>query len=329
VNIIITNIGRRGYLVDYIKEISDFSGKVFVSDCSDTASGLYGDNDGRFLLPRPIDDERKYVDTLIDICIKYNIRLVIPVIDPEIYILSRYREEFDKKNICVIVSSREVLDICYNKIIMNKFLDSNNFEVAKTFISVREFKKSYNRSEVTFPVMLKPVYGSGSIDTYKASTLEEVLVLFQEGMIIQEMIQGEEYGIDVLNNMQGFPIRCVVKKKLEMRSGETDKAVIVHDSDIAEHTIQLARNLKHIGNLDIDLIRCGNKKYFIDLNPRFGGGYPATHSSGENYLGLIIDMVSGKIPKQDFDHYNADILVMKSVKIVTHPWKSVNRCRRK
>jgi len=115
-NIIITNIGRRGYLVDYFKEVSIFDGKVFVSDCDSTASGLYGANDGCFILPKPIDDEKFYVESLLKLCIQYEIKIVIPVIDPEIYILSAYKKDFLDAGICVLVSDKPVLDICYNKI---------------------------------------------------------------------------------------------------------------------------------------------------------------------------------------------------------------------
>ena len=90
-NILITNIGRRGYLVDFIKENADFKGKVFVSDCDNTASGLYGTNDGFFILPKPVENEILYVKSLINVCKQNNIDAVLPVIDPEIYILSNTR----------------------------------------------------------------------------------------------------------------------------------------------------------------------------------------------------------------------------------------------
>lgn len=317
-NILIPNIGRRGYLVDYIKAINGFDGKVYVSDCVNTASGLYGNNDGYFILPRPVDDEKKYIQELINLCIEKDISIIIPVIDPEIYILSGHRKDFFNKGINVIVSDRLVLDVCYDKIKMNEFLEENGFEVLHTYTDVETFKKAVNVGTASLPVIMKPILGSGSVDTYKVDSIEQVESLFKEGMMIQEYVDGEEYGVDTLNNLDGVSIRCVVKKKISMRSGETDKAIIVKDNFIQSITLELAKRLKHVGNLDADIIVSGDKCYFIDLNPRFGGGFPATYASGENYLEYIIRMCNGEIIEAAFDQYNFNILVMKAISVCTH-----------
>ncbi len=316
-NILIPNIGRRGYLVKYIKEISDFKGKVYVSDCDVTASGLYGNNDGHFILSKPADDEEKYVSSLLDLCQAMEIKVIIPVIDPEIYILSKYIERFRKSGILLLVSSENVLDICYNKLHMNKFLEENGFPIPKTYDSLERFTDDYEIKNINFPVIIKPIYGSGSEATYVVKTLDEVKALFKNGMIIQEMLNGQEYGVDVFNNIDKIPIRCVLKKKVSMRSGETDKAISVKDKNIQETVIRLAKSLQHFGNLDCDLILKDGIVYIIDLNPRFGGGYPATHAAGVNLLKLVIDIAEGKETEQDFEHYRENILVMKEVAIVS------------
>ena len=74
INVLIPNIGRRGYLVDYMKDIPCFEGKVFVSDCDRTASGLYGNNDGFFILSKPAADEKKYISELLEVCNKHEDR---------------------------------------------------------------------------------------------------------------------------------------------------------------------------------------------------------------------------------------------------------------
>lgn len=312
-NILITNIGRRGYLVKFLKDISYFEGKIFVSDCDKTASGLYGENDGFFILSKPSDNPDKYVVELIDLCKKENISIIFPVIDPEIDILSRYRDKFQKNDIFVAVSSNDVVELCYNKKKMNEFLLKEGFDIPKTYYSIQEFESG----EELFPVIIKPIFGSGSISTYKINDKVELVSLFEEGMMIQEFIDGTEYGIDVLNNLDCEPIRCVVKKKISMRSGETDKAVVVKNNIVQDLIIKMARKLGHICNLDCDVLFKDGKVYFIDLNPRFGGGYPATHMSNVNYLDLIIKMVNGENVREDFDGYDANILVMKEISLVT------------
>lgn len=316
-NILITNIGRRGYLVKFIKDMPSFAGKVFVSDCDKTASGLYGCNNGHFILSRPVDNPEKYVEFLIDLCKEHDINIIIPVIDPEIDILSKYRNKFKDNNVFVAVSSKEVLEICYDKSRMNEFLTQNGFSVPKTYFTLKEYEDDFTNKKINFPIILKPVFGSGSVSTYKISSIDELRCLWAKGMMIQEFIDGQEYGIDTFNDLNGLPVRCVVKKKISMRSGETDKALIVKNEMIQKTIINLAIRLGHICNLDCDVLVKDNWVYVIDLNPRFGGGYPATHMSGENYLELIMKLASGGDLQEDFESYQAGILVMKEVSLVT------------
>lgn len=315
-NILIPNIGRRGYLVAFLKKTPNFKGKVFVSDCDNTASGLYGNNDGAFVLPKPADNEEKYVNLLCNLCIDKNIDIVIPVIDPEIFILSKYNELFSKNNIFVSVSDKSVLDICYNKLLMNDFLLKNGFDVPKTYKDIESFKEALNDKLISFPVIIKPIYGSGSVSTYYVDSIEKIYALFSEGMIIQEVIKGQEYGADVFNDLNGNTVRCVIKRKIAMRSGETDKSETIQRKDLQKVLISMGQKLRHICNLDCDILEKDNHYYIIDLNPRFGGGYPATHLSGVNLLSLVCDLSEGNSIHPDFS-YKYGLFFFKEVSIVS------------
>ena len=320
-NIIITNVGRRGYLADYFKELPEFTGKVFVSDCDRTASGLYGTNDGSFILPRPVDDPETYVNELIRLCRENAITVVIPVIDPEIYILSGYLEIFAKNGITVVVSDKRVLDICYDKLKMNEFLEKIGLAHPLTFQRRQDFEAAFQRGEVSFPVVLKPIFGSGSVDTYFVDDMEKVQTLFHKGMIIQEMLCGSEYGTDTFNSFAGQPLRCIVKKKILMRSGETDKSVSVDDEQLVQTLLLLAEKLGHVANLDCDIIVSNGTPYVIDMNPRFGGGYPATHAIGVNLVEILYHLLEHKQVKPEFYNYAANILVMKTVSVTKTIWR--------
>lgn len=314
-NIIITNIGRRGYLADYFKEIPEMTGMVFTSDCDRTASGLYGKNDGHFILPKPVENEELYVEKLIEVCKENDIGAIIPVIDPEVYILSGFRERFIKNGITIVVSDRNVLDICFNKLLMNDFLEKTGVSYPKTYKSVSEFKSALDRKEISFPVIMKPILGSGSVETYFIDNMAKIEALFYDGMIIQEKLVGIEYGADTFNSFEGETLRCVIKRKISMRSGETDKSISVHNSEIQDLLLKIARELKHIGNLDCDIIISKGIPYVIDMNPRFGGGYPATHTIGVNLIGLLYRLLNGEFVSPEFGNYKDNILVMKGITV--------------
>ena len=314
-NILITNIGRRGYLVDYFREIIKPNEKIYTSDCDKTASGLYGNNDGHFILPKPVDNEKLYVEKLIQTCMENDINAVLPVIDPEIYILSKYRQDFQNKGVTVVVSDRSVLDTCFDKLKMNHFLVKIGVPYPKTYATMQDFESDYTRGNIQFPVVLKPILGSGSVDTYFVDDIEKLKALYKEGMLIQKKLNGVEYGTDTFNSFEGIPLRCVIKKKLLMRSGETDKSVSVHKESVKRTLLKIATELGHIANLDCDVIECDGTPFVIDMNPRFGGGYPATHATGVNLVRILYKMLYGETVYPDFDNYQDDILVMKEIAV--------------
>ena len=325
INVLIPNIGRRGYLVDYMKDIPCFEGKVFVSDCDRTASGLYGNNDGFFILSKPAADEKKYISELLEVCNKHEITLLSPVIDPEIYILSNYKKAFEEYGITVLVSDRVVLDICYNKLNMNEFLMERGYLVPLTYTDIESFKADLEAKKINFPIICKPVYGSGSENTKMIDNMELLKAYFHKGLMIQQYLDNfEEYGIDLFNTFEGMPVRCVIKRKISMRSGETDKSYTVKDEKLSLFMVRLASELKHIGNLDCDVLADGEKYYIIDLNPRFGGGYPATHASGTNLLELILRMINQEKIVPAFNSYKERVLVMKTISVVQTIWEDKN-----
>ncbi len=165
----------------------------------------------------------------------------------------------------------------------------------------------------------------GSISVFKAENKEELRFFYyfskktilktyisipsdehlEDMVLIQEFIEGQEYGMDILNDLNAQYKTTIVKKKLAMRSGETDYAEIVESPELVEVAKCIALKLKHIGNLDIDVLMSKSKvPYIIDMNPRFGGGYPFTHESGNNYVRYLIKNIEGVNCEDDFNWSN-------------------------
>ena len=117
----------------------------------------------------------------------------------------------------------------------------------------------------------------------------------EQNVLIQEMLYGQEYGIDIINDLRGNYQTSIVKKKIAMRAGETDCAMTVQMKPLEKCGEKLSKNLRHIGNLDVDVISSQeNKPYIIDMNARFGGGYPFSHCAGVDLPGAIIMWLEGK-----------------------------------
>lgn len=102
-------------------------------------------------------------------------------------------------------------------------------------------------------------------------------------VLIQEKIEGQEYGLDIINDLDCHYQNTIPKRKGAMRSGETDFAETVDNEDLKGLGERISSLLKHRGNLDMDVFEAGGKYYILEMNPRFGGGYPFSHAAGANF----------------------------------------------
>ncbi len=294
-NLLFTNSGRRNYLIEYALQIKDErlpELNIFTCDTTPiSASALVDSNTTFFATPRVSDDPLHYAEELLKNCIKNRIDILIPLMDFELQILSEQRNKFLSHGISVIVSSPEVINTTLNKQLCHKFCQEHGLLMPKTR-NARE-----NSVGLHTPLILKRSLGSGSVDLTRIDNLDQVPKYVPDEFVLQEFIKGQEYGMDILNDLNGNFVHCCSRKKLLMRAGETDKAEVVYNhlfNDIGKTVSQIFR---HVGNMDIDFIISEDEKiYFLDFNPRFGGGYPFTHAAGFDYLLAIIEMKLGKNP---------------------------------
>lgn len=307
-NILFTCAGRRTYLLKYFKEQLGDSGLVVATDMQLTAPALTA-ADIKEQVPAVYADN--YIDRTLDICHRHGIKALICLNDLELPILAANRQRFEEIGVKLIVSAPEVIDICFDKYRTAKYVESLGLGTPTTFVSLDEAKAALREGILTFPLVLKPRWGSGSIGIEFVNSLEELDEVYamllkkvkktilataskgDEYILIQQKIDGQEYGMDVMNDLEGNHRAVSVKKKLAMRAGETDKAQTVDNAEIRAFGQTLGKNLHHIGNLDVDVFEKDGKYYILELNPRFGGGFPFSYEAGVNFPGAIIEWLKG------------------------------------
>lgn len=294
-NILILSSGSRVKLVEYFLDgFHKNGGKVFTADCSPQAPTLYI-SDGYFLLPE-INDVT-YINEVINICNINNIDAVISLIDPELSILSKNKELFKKNNIFLVVSENEQIELCFDKFSMSEFLTQNNINTPKTYNNFNLLKKDLEKKILDFPLFMKPKCGSASLNMLKIDNARE-LIEFENSrpsdFIVQEFIDGKEYGVDVyVDFISGKPIEIFIKEKLKMRAGETDKSVSIDSEKIKNFVINTLQEFNLKGPLDIDIFENNGELKISEINPRFGGGYLHAHESGCDFVKLLENNLSG------------------------------------
>lgn len=311
-NILICSVGRRVKLIEYFKsELRKINGKVIAVDCDPTAAALYCAD---FYEVVPRIDHPEYIDNIRNICKKYKISSLISLIDPELPLLASVKEEFDKENIHVIVSDKNIIDVCFDKYSTFTFLQENEMPSVQTYIDVEMVIQDLNNGKISFPLIVKPRKGSASIGINKVETVEE-LSLFQnqsKDIIFQPFIEGEEFGIDCyIDLITNETTNIFIKRKITMRAGETDKSIAIKDFALKELINKLMHTLKPVGPIDIDCFKTRDGYIISEVNPRFGGGYIHAHEMGQNFVENIINNLLGQPNRINDGNYKEGSTLVK------------------
>lgn len=311
INILITSAGRRVQLIKYFQDELKGIGEVIITDCSNIAPAMY--MGGKVYIIPTIDDSN-YINELKDICKKEKVKGIISLIDPELSILALHKGEFEEIGVQLFLSEVEVLDICFDKFKMFQFLQENNFKTAMTFEDFDSFMTSLNKGTISFPVFVKPRKGSASIGISKVENIDELKLLMtsRKDLLIQEYMDGQEYGVDAyVDIVSGEVISIFIKKKLSMRAGETDKAVSIKDEELLDLITDFIKKLGVVAQIDIDIFRVNGEFYISEVNPRFGGGYLIAYECGANFPKYIINNINGIANEPNIGNYTEDMYMLR------------------
>lgn len=302
-NILMLNVGTRTKLVSYFINEANNRMKVIATDNYFLAPALYV-ADSYYVTKRW--DEDGYWEQIYDICENNNIGLVLSLVDPELVGLSERRKCFEERGILVNISKKEIVEACFDKYQMLEYIRENQFPYIKTYLCGQKI-------DLDFPVFVKPRYGSGSQCVEKVMDAERLREISQkDDMIIQEFMQGQEYGIDVyVDLISGEVISIFIKKKLKMRAGETDKSVSCKNEQLFELIRDFVCKTGLRGANDIDVFEKDGKFYISEVNPRFGGGYLHAYECGQNFPKYLINNLEGKVNIPEIGNYEPEVYMMK------------------
>ena len=309
-NVLFTCAGRRTYLLKYFKENLAEGDKVVATDMQLSAPALQA-ADVKLQVPAVYDPE--YVNITLNICKEQQIDVLLSLNDLELPILAENKARFEELGVKVIVSDPQVIDIAFDKYKTAQWVESLGLVAPKTYVRLEDAKKALAAGEIEFPLFMKPRWGSGSIGLESIADMEELDIYYNllmkkikktilatasvgdEYIMIQEKLTGSEFGLDIMNDLNGKNVGVSVKQKLAMRAGETDKAVTVDLPEVREMGRKIGEALGHIGNLDVDIMQRADGAYCVlELNPRFGGGFPFSYEAGVNMPKAIIQWAKGE-----------------------------------
>jgi carbamoyl-phosphate synthase large subunit len=331
-NLLFTSAGRRGYLLDYFRVALNGRGTIHAAN-SDGLAASFMHADKTVVTPQIFAPG--YIDFLLRYCAENGIHAIIPLFDVDIPVLAGATKRFAQAAVTVVVSNERVAGIVNDKVASCRFLLDNGFDAPFTYSTLNEALAALAEKQIFYPVVVKPRWGTGSIGLFIAENEEELCTFHRKtvreiessylkyesaadperAVLVQQMIRGEEYGLDVVNDMDGAHITTFVKKKLAMRAGETDVAVTVNDPALSNLGARLGTALGHVGNLDVDVFKDGHNMCVLDLNARFGGGYPFSHLAGADVPRAIVAWLRGAEPDPSWFRPKVGVLGIKDLAV--------------
>jgi len=313
-NVLILSAGRRVELaLAFSAELKarKLDARVFATDMKPEISAACHVVDKWFRAPR----DPSYIDFLLDTCREQSVSLVIPTIDTELLVLSSHREAFALEGAHISVSDEDLVRQCRDKRLTAELFKRLGIDTPQLF----------NRDALRFPCFVKPVDGSCSIGAARidSSHMMSEAVLADENMMFMEFIDSThvEYTVDAYFDRHG-DMRCLVpRERLETRAGEVSKGVTRQNHVYDYLKTRLARLEGARGCITLQLFSNAESGRFaaLEINPRFGGGYPLSYSAGANYPGWLIDeyVLQRDIPF--FDGWENNLLMLRyDAKVLVH-----------
>ena len=217
---------------------------------------------------------------------------LIPTIDTDLLLLSEHKNDFEKLGTKVLIATPEKVRICRDKNYTADYFISLGLMSPRPVHDVVVYKDG-------FPAFIKPKDGSSSIDSYKVKD-EEQLRLYADKIgdyIIQPFIDGTEYTIDIFCDYDGKPVYITPRERVAVRSGEVLKTKIFQDETMIEEMKTLISDFKPSGQISVQCIRekKSGEDYYIEINPRFGGGAPLSIKAGADSAHAVIRMLRGEV----------------------------------
>lgn len=306
-NILILSAGRRVELVERFKQARErlaIDGNIVALDISKTAPAIHF-ADKYYIIPRIFDEN--YIDSLIDICNKENIDLIVPTIDTELMKLAENREIIENKtNSKLLLSNIDVINTCCDKNNTQIFFEENGFGAPK-----RLSDEDIEKGEYLFPLFIKPKNGSSSVNAFKIKNKSELdfFINYIDEPIVQNFVEGTEYSVDVFCDFESHPITIVPRIRLATRGGEIAKGKIVKDKEIICDIKRLVNILKPIGHITVQCMKTAKGIEYIEINPRFGGGAPMSIDAGADSCENLYRLLNGEVLNYNEDYLENTVFV--------------------
>lgn len=315
-NVLILSAGRRVELVQAFQQALKYhfpDARVFTTDLNPALSAACQVSCHGFKAPRVTAPG--YIDYLLEVCIKHEIGLVVPTIDTELNLLAINRERFDAIGTHLIISSHELVAACRDKRKTSEIYSRLDIEQPAI----------YNKDNLKFPCFCKPYDGSCSIGAMAIHTpdmLNKELLEDDKNMFM-ELVGKEysEYTVDAYYDRNGKLCCLVPRERIEVRGGEVSKGATRKNYvyDYLRHRLEDLKGARGCMTIQVFANPETETVKALEVNPRFGGGFPLSHAAGANYPDWLIREYLLNESIDFYDGWKNNLLMLRyDAKVIAH-----------
>ncbi len=310
--VLISSAGRRVALMNTFRAAQaslGLTGGVLAADMGRLSSAFHS-ADRAFIVPRCTVDE--FIPTMLELCERQGVRLLVPTIDTELPFYAAARERFEQIGTTIVISTPEVIRIAGDKIRTHEWL------VSAGLPTVRQASVEQVRADPgawPWPLLVKPVGGSSSIGVAVVGDLDELMIATRgEEYIVQTLAPGAEFTISFLASRDGRCLCAVPRQRLETRAGEVSKGRAVRSASLEALAARVCHALPGAyGALNVQVFEDpdSGELNIIEINPRFGGGFPLAHAAGADYPKWIIEELLGRTSTASGDGWQDGLVMLR------------------
>jgi carbamoyl-phosphate synthase large subunit len=308
--ILVSSAGRRGGLVGILRRtLADLGldGEIVATDMTALSSALQL-ADRRAVVPPQTDPG--FVDATLAVCRAHGVRLVVPTYDGELPLLSAARERFAEIGATVSISAPETVAIGRDKVLTHRWLTEQRFPTVR---QARPDEVLAAPDDWPWPLMVKPRTGSAAIGVRRVAQPGELARALDEDVVVQEIAPGREHTVDVLVLRDGRCLGAVPRRRIAVRAGEVEKGVTVRHAGLEALARRVAEALPGaygVLNLQVFADPAGDQLRVIELNARYGGGFPLAFQAGARYPAWTIEELLGR-PSTVTDDWRAGVVMLR------------------
>jgi carbamoyl-phosphate synthase large subunit len=327
--ILLTSVGRRGYIIEYFKAALAGNGEVHAANSAVTIALKIADKH----VLTPLIYEENYIEFLLNYCQEHQITALVSLFDIDLLVLARAEKRFAEIGVRLILAPEDSIRICNDKWACYEFFVTHGLPTALTFNNVDAALSAVDEKRVSYPLVVKPRWGMGSLSIFYAENETELRVFYEKSqrevfrsylkyessitpdcsVIIQEMLKGVEHGVDVLNDLDARYVAIFPKTKAVMLAGETYVGVTVSKLPFEETMRKLSSLIGHRGILSVDCFITDRGLHLIEMNCRISGHYPLSHLAGVDFPRQLVKWLQGGPTDESLLRFKEGLTIVKDL----------------